>query len=156
SLAMPSSAPSATGAHARRLACLLMLGAATVACSDAAAPSVGTPVPLSFQSSEARGADSIPLQVTVDGRTVTVRGHTATPCINAGVTATAGERERDLVLDVRAQTQGEICLTAIGSFRWTAELREVVPGTRRLLVRETQPSLSPPTRVRLDTTIVVR
>jgi hypothetical protein len=72
------------------------------------------------------------------------------------VTATAGERERDLVLDVRAQTQGEICLTAIGSFRWTAELREVVPGTRRLLVRETQPSLSPPTRVRLDTTIVVR
>lgn len=144
-----------------RLALLLPLALLTTACSGAfgTGPLVEIPVELHIDSTGlASGNPAAPTATAAPGK-ITVKGQliTGDPCQD--LNAVAGRNERgDLVLAITAVERNVYCVAALGSFTYTATVRDLAPGTYHLVVVHATEGTGRPRhedRV-LETSIVVR
>jgi hypothetical protein len=89
----------------------------------------------------------------VADRGVVLRGTVSTPCLGYEVRADAKQRSTTLEVTLRARQSSEGCLTAIGRFPYTATVRGVKSGTKRVIVRQVIEDANWPVETVVDTTL---
>jgi hypothetical protein len=144
-----------------RLALLLPLALLTTACSGAFAtgPLAEIPVELRIDSSGLASGNPAAATATAAHGQIIVKGQiiAGNPCQD--LNAVAGRNQRgDIVLAITAVERNVYCVTALGSFSYTATVRDLAPGTCHLVVvHATEVTGRPRHEDRvLDTSVVVQ
>ena len=84
---------------------------------------------------------------------VVVRGTFSTPCLGYSVTADAKQNKGTVEVTLRGRQAGEVCLTAIGRFPYTATVAGVSPGSHRVVVQHVIADANWPVETVVDTTL---
>ena len=110
-------------------------------------------ISLSIQKTDDLGIVA-PVAGVTDGEVV-IRGTFSTPCLGYAVRADAKQKGGALEVALRGRQVGEICLTAIGRFRYTAIVSGVPAGSTRVTVRRVIEDANWPIETVVDTTLRV-